>query len=126
MDRGLVVRCKCHFKTSHGECNDLIFNLEYWLDWYYKPIPFKSNHVFVWDDHCLEAKAANEEDWFSKYSEASFEFYPLDYEENFLHNCKVKKCGVHLLYREGIPSTTFNFEQQEEEPHPKRLKCFQD
>ncbi|KAJ9167204.1 hypothetical protein P3X46_021870 [Hevea brasiliensis] len=124
VDSGLIVRCKCHFKTNHGGSSDLNFNLNNWLQWYYKPILFKSDHLFVWDDPCFEANIIDE-DWFGKYSEATFEFFPLDYKENLLRNCKVKKCGVRLLICERIAIRTYNSDE-EEEPCPKRLKCLQE
>ncbi|KAG8633479.1 hypothetical protein MANES_18G107900v8 [Manihot esculenta] len=124
VNRGLIVRCKCHFKPNNGGCSDLNFNLDNWLEWYYKSTPFKSDHLFVWDDPCFEANIVDE-DWFGKYSEASFEFFPLDFEENLLQDCKVKKCGVHLLLHERIASRNYNSDE-EEEPFPKRLKCLQD
>eukprot|EP00257_Ricinus_communis_P017873 XP_015576422.1 disease resistance-like protein DSC1 [Ricinus communis] len=124
-DRGLIVRCKCHFKPRHSGSTDINFNLSYWLEWYYKPIAFKSNHLFVWDDPCLEAKGTHEEDWFRKYTEASFEFYPLDYEENLLQDCRVKKCGVHLLLGDPAPFRIFGSDE-EEQPSPKRLKCIEE
>ncbi|XP_065862899.1 disease resistance protein RPV1-like [Euphorbia lathyris] len=114
----MAIRCKCNFKSVDcGRSSDLNFNMSYSVDRGYYPPPFKSSHLFVWDDSCSEAKAIGGEDWFSKYSEVSFEFYPLDFKGNLLQGCKVRKCGIRLLFDDTRPSTAFIYDHRD-----KRLK----
>ncbi|TXG68560.1 hypothetical protein EZV62_003495 [Acer yangbiense] len=69
--------CKCYFLTKDDEVHDIVCDLNGMkLD---RRLGFlESDHVFL----------------------ALFEFSPVDEGPKPIRNCKIKKCGVHLLYLE--------------------------
>ncbi|EXC10452.1 TMV resistance protein N [Morus notabilis] len=90
--------CESHFRFKDGESRTLNC---FWRGYSQdnddedkSRIFLKSNHVFLWYapfHHGLE-------DIFSNSTEALFEFYPIDSLEEKVDFCKVKKCGIHMLY----------------------------
>ncbi|POO00355.1 TIR-NBS-LRR-like protein [Trema orientale] len=52
-----------------------------------------SDHLFLWYDY--GSYLHEMEDTFT---EASFNFYPIDSWERKVNSCQVEKCGIHLLY----------------------------
>ncbi|KAK0597838.1 hypothetical protein LWI29_029085 [Acer saccharum] len=96
--------CKCYFLTKDGEVHEIVCDFEVIkID---GRLGFmESDHVFLLYDYGLSAvfQRDDEEHNLSIYSscrEALFEFSHLDEDLQPIPNCKIKKCGVHLLYLE--------------------------
>ncbi|XP_062113644.1 disease resistance-like protein DSC1 [Humulus lupulus] len=55
-----------------------------------------SDHLFLWYDYglCLHELEAD------TFTEAWFEFFAIDSWDRKVNSCEVKKCGIHLLYRQ--------------------------
>ncbi|KAF2290869.1 hypothetical protein GH714_016000 [Hevea brasiliensis] len=90
-------KCECHFRSNNKENEDIICNWVCFVDDLHLHEP---DQVLLWYDPGIKALqgsgSAKEEDWFNKYSSASFQFYPQRWKK-FQKHCKVKKCGVLLL-----------------------------
>ncbi|XP_021688607.2 disease resistance-like protein DSC1 [Hevea brasiliensis] len=90
-------KCECHFRSNNKENEDIICNWVCFVDDLHLHEP---DQVLLWYDPGIKALQGNgsakEEDWFNKYSSASFQFYPQRWKK-FQKHCKVKKCGVLLL-----------------------------
>lgn len=97
--------CTCCFEANDGDCNGRDFYL-YGFGVECKPRLLCSDHVFLLYSHQLYAMVVQNDDGdhrFSTYQschKASFEFYSRDDNGWPLPNCKVKKCGVCLLFSE--------------------------
>ncbi|KAI9156339.1 hypothetical protein LWI28_004536 [Acer negundo] len=141
--RRFDLECKCKFETIDGDCNEFDVSL-YGLDSGYTPKSICSDHLFVFYNHrmCAMVVQGDDEDHrFSTYQschKASFEFSLLNEDLD----CKLKKCGVRLLYSEeectddhsnndtdrlelandGKYSNEELEEEEEEDPNLERLK----
>ncbi|KDP31605.1 hypothetical protein JCGZ_14830 [Jatropha curcas] len=82
------VSCKCHFKATKGECDDLIFISHYWSS-DEKGMALYSDNTFLW--------SVISENCFNEYYEASFEFSASDDSRKLV---AMRKCGVQLVYGE--------------------------
>ncbi|KAJ4830119.1 hypothetical protein Tsubulata_001333, partial [Turnera subulata] len=99
------LRCVCQAKAANG---DVI------SDWECYPHDFpKSDHVLMW----YTSSTSQEKECFSKYSEASFEFF-LEWEDELgpqlVNNCQVKKSGVHLFFLDDQPRGILTVESDED------------
>ncbi|KAK1552019.1 hypothetical protein Q3G72_008958 [Acer saccharum] len=137
-------KCKCKFETIDGDCNEFDVSL-YGLDSEYKPKSICSDHLFILYNHRMCAMVVQGDDGDHRLStyqschKASFEFSLLNEDLD----CKLKKCGVRLLYSEeectddnsnndtdrlelandGMYSNEeLEEEEEEEDPNLKRLK----
>ncbi|KAL5732515.1 hypothetical protein ACOSQ2_032207 [Xanthoceras sorbifolium] len=136
------VECICKFETIDGDCNEFDVTLN-GLDPGQKPKSLCSDHLFLLYSHrmcAMVVQGDNEDHRFSTYQschKASFEFSPQDQDQWLLLNCKVKKCGIRLLYSEEectdnsndthrleLPSdgNSTDQEEEEEDPSSNRLK----
>ncbi|KAK1576422.1 hypothetical protein Q3G72_016234 [Acer saccharum] len=95
---------ECYFLTKDDEVHEIVCDLNGMkLD---RRLGFlESDHVFLVYAHGLSAvfQRYDGEHNLSIYSscrEALFEFSPVDDGLKPIRNCKIKKCGVHLLYLE--------------------------
>ncbi|KAJ8759808.1 hypothetical protein K2173_009909 [Erythroxylum novogranatense] len=102
---------KCGLKTDNGDFNDFIGYSGGWFSGEGKPRFISSDHMFLWFG------------WFTQEvpNVLSFEFCPVKNREHRLHNCKVIKCGVHLLYSE-VEGETFREVDKGQGPHSKRCR----
>jgi hypothetical protein len=59
----------------------------------------RSDHLFFGYDPCLNA---TKDFWYGKFSEVSVEFSVEDMDNNPLHYCHVRKCGVRQLHTHTV------------------------
>ncbi|KAK3220236.1 hypothetical protein Dsin_014206 [Dipteronia sinensis] len=96
--------CKCYFLTKDDEVHEIVCDIDGMkID---GRLGFQeSDHVFL--VYAYELSAVFQRDdgehnlsIYSSCREALFEFSPVDEDLQPIPNCKIKKCGVHLLYLE--------------------------
>ncbi|XP_030497361.2 disease resistance protein RPV1 isoform X1 [Cannabis sativa] len=112
--------CELRLKTSDDENQKFLWNFNEFESGFEAVPSFSSDHLFMWYqhkdyNHCLNAM------------EASFDFYfgKFDYwEQDHVKSCKgnVKRCGVHLLYRQDAEKFGFINHQHVVEPKPSRCR----
>ncbi|TXG68594.1 hypothetical protein EZV62_003529 [Acer yangbiense] len=96
--------CKCYFLTKDGEVHEIVCDLEVIkIDGRLGFI--ESDHVFLLYAHGLSAVFQRDDgehnlSIYSSCREVLFEFSHVDKDLQPIPNCKIKKCGVHLLYLE--------------------------
>ncbi|KAK1575678.1 hypothetical protein Q3G72_007522 [Acer saccharum] len=95
---------KCYFLTKDGEVHEIVCDLEVIkID---GRLGFmESDHVFLLYAHGLSAVFQRDDgehnlSIYSSCREALFEFSHVDKDLQPIPNCKIKMCGVHLLYLE--------------------------
>ncbi|KAK0581164.1 hypothetical protein LWI29_010801 [Acer saccharum] len=100
----LCFNCKCYFLTKDGELYEIVCDLKGMkLD---GRLGFQeSDHVFLLYAHGLSTVFQRDDgehnlSIYSSCQEALFEFSAVDKDLQPIPNCKIKKCGVHLLYLE--------------------------
>lgn len=137
----LRLQCKSLFKTDSGEISK--------FDFVFVDLGGRADNRFINSDHVFLSYWYGPEDIEKQrtFTDVSFSFYPVDITDNRpISSCKVKNCGIHLLYvehaeefgfinnhrergnsdvvadqartsRNGIVSTEEEAEQDDEEPH---------
>lgn len=107
-DKAINIKWQCHAKRNNCEQDDMIFRTECEIYNFKDSKMHDSDHMLLWHENWRE-------DSFSKYSdkEITFEFYPKAKAKSFDRNtsemelreiekhCKVKSCGVYLLFDEN-------------------------
>ncbi|KAK1576103.1 hypothetical protein Q3G72_010963 [Acer saccharum] len=95
---------KCYFLTKDDELHEIVCDIDGMkID---GRLGFmESDHVFLLYSHQLSAVFQRDDgehnlSIYSSCREALFEFSPVDEYLQPIRNCKIKKCGVHLLYLE--------------------------
>ncbi|XP_031288163.1 disease resistance-like protein DSC1 [Pistacia vera] len=102
----------CCFKTRDGD--QIEFRSFAWeASTTFEPLALQHDHVFI-SFHHVRCSASNQE---------PFELRDIEFEaRNDEWSCKVKKCGIHLLYGHVETNTSLNSGEDEEEPEPKKMK----
>lgn len=117
----LYIVCECILKSINGQLHSLLATLSY------QPrhetghnIVIESDHLSVGCDHRMCHRIASE---LLYETEATFVFNIMSRDQR-LEFCKVKSCGVRLMYAENSGKTNgdFSLGESEDEPHKKRLK----
>ncbi|KAG5255296.1 disease resistance protein [Salix suchowensis] len=107
-DKAINIKWQCHARSNNCEHDDIIFKTECEIYNFQDSKMRDSDHMLLWHENWKE-------DSFSKYSdkEITFEFYPKAKAKSFDRNtsemelreiekhCKVKSCGVYLLFDEN-------------------------
>ncbi|KAK0598560.1 hypothetical protein LWI29_035857 [Acer saccharum] len=97
--------CKCYFLTKDGEVHEIVCDIDGMMKIDGRLGFMESDHVFLLYAHGLSAVFQRDDgehnlSIYSSCREALFEFSPVDEYLQPIRNCKIKKCGVHLLYLE--------------------------
>ncbi|KAL5845582.1 hypothetical protein ACOSQ3_009106 [Xanthoceras sorbifolium] len=106
--------CKCYFLTKDGELHEIDCDIEY-RGFNGTRGFLESDHMFLLYAHGLYAVVQRDDgehnlSIYSSCQEALFEFSIVDINRQPIPNCKIKECGVHLLYveEESTPKSDDN------------------
>ncbi|XP_021909742.1 protein SUPPRESSOR OF npr1-1, CONSTITUTIVE 1-like [Carica papaya] len=91
-----------HLQNKDGECYDLCCRFKPWPKFRDRPKFVESEHMFLLYDTSMYMGTAEEsfitESFDENYEEVSFKFSIVESGVKSLSSCKIKSCGVRLLY----------------------------
>ncbi|KAL5778578.1 hypothetical protein ACOSQ2_009315 [Xanthoceras sorbifolium] len=116
----LYICCECNVKSKDGHWHVFIGKFGYQpYDYRAEPHYVVPDHVYMGADNLMYPRDAGE---LCYDVEVTFQFY-IETGLRHVECCKVKSCGVRLMYAQdlGKSSASFNVGEKEDEPEPKRL-----